>query len=321
MSTEDLPSRRAIDDAVLRGAQQIGRPVFFAILIVIAAFIPLLALQGIEGRLFVPLALYHHLLDGRLGADGVRACARAVRGLLQPDHPRRPTMLVRWLRRALRAELLDRSIRRPWYITAIWLGVTAMSIWLFSVTGSEFLPSLDENNFRIRATLPTSISLQDATDISMQLERIILQNPNVEHVIAYIGRARWAAIPEAVSNCELSVPLKPPVGVGRAPAAKPSWNRSCDRASTQFPGVEFEFSQELEMRNDELISGFNTPIAIFVRRGRYAAPGRSGPVASPDSEAGPGPADVAVEQSRGSTISTSSRTGRPSRAMGSTSRM
>jgi len=261
--TEDLHKHESFDDAVLRGAQQIGRPVFFAILIVIAAFIPLLALQGIEGRLFVPLALtiIFSMVGSVLMAFVLAPALCAV--LLKTDHPAPPNRLVRWLRYVYEKNL-DRSIRRPWYITAIWIGVTAMSIWLFSVTGSEFLPSLDENNFRIRATLPTSVSLSAATDISMQLERIILKNPNVDHVIAYTGRASLGGDPESVSNAELSVPLKPPsqwVGAHSKAELESQLRQSLSR----LPGVEFEFSQELEMRNDELISGVNTPIAIFLR--------------------------------------------------------
>jgi len=261
--TEDLHTHESFDQAVLRGAQQIGRPVFFAILIVIAAFIPLLALQGIEGRLFVPLALtiIFSMVGSVLMAFVIAPALCAV--LLRSDHPAPANRLVRWMRRTYEQNL-NRSVQRPWYITVIWLGVTATSLWLFSQTGSEFLPSLDENNFRIRATLPTSISLEAATNISLEMERIILNNPNVEHAIAYTGRATLGGDPESVSNCEISVPLKPPsqwVGAH----SKAELETQLRDSLSKLPGVEFEFSQELEMRNDELISGYNTPITIYVR--------------------------------------------------------
>ncbi len=261
--TEDFHTHESFDQAVLRGAQQIGRPVFFAILIVIAAFIPLLALQGVEGRLFIPLALT--IIFSMVGSVFMAFVLSPAlcEILLKTDHPAPPNRLVRWMRQVYQRNL-ERSVRRPWYITTIWIGVTALSLWLFTVTGSEFLPSLDENNFRIRATLPTSISLTAATDISQKLEKIILANPNVEHVIGYTGRASLGGDPESVSNCELSVPLKPPsewVGAH----SKDELETQLRRSLSKFPGIELEFSQELEMRNDELISGFNTPIAIFVR--------------------------------------------------------
>jgi cobalt-zinc-cadmium resistance protein CzcA len=261
--TEDRVEGEEIDAAVLRGAQQIGRPVFFAILIVIAAFIPLLALQGIEGRLFVPLALsiIFSMVGSVLMAFVIVPPLCAV--LLRSGHPEPVNRLMRWMRRHYQ-NTLRRSIRRPWWITAIGIGVTLMSLWLFSITGSEFLPSLDENNFRVRATMPPSVSLKEATDIARQLERIFLKNPNVAHAIAYVGRATLGGDPESVSNCEISLPLKPPdqwVGAH----SKSELEAQLRQAVEKFPGIEFEFSQELEMRNDELISGFNTPITILLR--------------------------------------------------------
>jgi len=252
-----------IEDVVLRGATQIGRPVFFAILIVIAAFIPLLALRGIEGRLFVPLALsIIFSMVGSVVMAFVVAPALCV-VLLRGGHPEPANRLVQWLR-AHYERGLDVSIKKPSRITIVWLVVTALSLLLFSMTGSEFLPSLDENNFRIRATLPASISLAEATKLAERMEAEIVKNPNVEHAISYVGRATLGGDPESVSNCEISVPLKVPTSwVGTH--SKSELEQQLRTTLGKFPGVELEFSQELEMRNDELISGFNTPISIFVR--------------------------------------------------------
>ncbi|MDR3688451.1 MAG: CusA/CzcA family heavy metal efflux RND transporter [Fimbriimonas sp.] len=262
-ASETWKEGEELEDVVLRGATQIGRPVFFAILIVIAAFIPLLALRGIEGRLFVPLAMsIIFSMVGSVVMAFVVAPALCV-VLLKGGHPDPANRLVQWLR-AHYERALDRSIKKPGRITLVWVAVTALSIVLFSVTGSEFLPSLDENNFRIRATLPTSISLAEATSLAERMEAEIVKNPNVQHAISYVGRATLGGDPESVSNCEISVPLKNPsewVGAKTKPELEQQLRKSLDR----FPGVELEFSQELEMRNDELISGFNTPVAIFVK--------------------------------------------------------
>ncbi|MCA1597101.1 MAG: efflux RND transporter permease subunit [Chloroflexi bacterium] len=183
--------------------------------------------------------------------------------LFASGHGERPNKLVQWLRGRYEKSL-ERSVQHPLWIGAIWLIVTVMSLWLFTLTGSEFLPSLDENNVRIRATLPASISLPEATRIALQLERILTKNPNVVHAISYVGRATLGGDPESVSNCEISLPLKPPsewVGAH----SKAQLEDQLRQAVSQVPGVEFEFSQELEMRNDELISGFNTPITVFVQ--------------------------------------------------------
>lgn len=252
-----------LETVVLRGATQIGRPVFFAILIVIAAFIPLMALRGIEGRLFVPLALsIIFSMVGSVMMAFVVAPALCI-ALLRGGHPKPANRIVQWMR-AHYERNLDRSIAKPSRITIIWVLVTLLSIVLFSFSGTEFLPSLDENNFRVRATLPASISLDEATALSERMESVILRNPNVQHAISYVGRASLGGDPEQVSNCEISVPLKnPSQWVGAR--SKAELEQQLRSALGKFPGVELEFSQELEMRNDELISGFNTPIAIFIK--------------------------------------------------------
>lgn len=291
--TESRHAGETLEEAVLRGAMEIGRPVFFAILIVIAAFIPLLALRGIEGKLFVPLAqsIIYSMVGSVLMAFAIAPTLCVL--LLRSGHEERPNRLVRWLRKHYERPLRV-SVNRPWRITLVWLAVTAMSVWLFTLTGSEFLPTLDENNFRVRATLPTSISLAAATGVSEQLERIFLQNPNVDHAIGYVGRASLGGDPEAVSNCEISLPLKPPQEWAGA-HSKAELEAQLRRAVSKFPGVEFEFSQELEMRNDELISGFNTPIAVYVM-----GPDTNVLLAQADRVASilksiPGATDVAVE--------------------------
>ena len=261
--SETWKEGESIDDVVLRGTVQIARPVMFAILIVVAAFIPLLALKGIEGRLFVPLALsIIFSMVGSIIMAYIATPALCV-ALLKGGHPEPANKLVQWMRSQYE-RTLDRSIRKPGRITTIWVLLTILSVFLFTITGSEFLPSLDENNFRVRATLPTSISLKEATKLASRMQAVVLQNPNVEHAISYVGRASLGGDPEQVSNCEISIPLKNPKEWTGA-HSKSELEGQLRSALGKFPGVELEFSQELEMRNDELISGFNTPIVIFVK--------------------------------------------------------
>ncbi len=261
--SEKWKDGETIESVVQRGACEIGRPVLFAILIVVAAFIPLLALRGIEGRLFVPLAMsIIFSMVGSVVMAFVVTPALCV-ALLKGGHPEPANRLVRWMRENYEKNL-DRSIRKPSRIIIVWAVLTVASVLLFTVTGSEFLPSLDENNFRVRATLPTSISLREAGKLAARMEAVILKNPNVEHAISYVGRASLGGDPEQVSNCEISIPLKDPkTWVGAH--SKSELEQQLRSALNQFPGVELEFSQELEMRNDELISGINTPIAIYVK--------------------------------------------------------
>ncbi len=295
--SENWQKGELLDDVVLRGATQIGRPVFFAILIVIAAFIPLLALSGIEGRLFIPLALsiIFSMVGSVLMAFLVAPALCVV--LLRGEHPRPANKLVQWLR-AHYERGIDASIRKPSRVTIIWLAVTLLSIFLFSLTGSEFLPSLDENNFRIRATMPSSISLDAATKLAESMESVVIKNPNVEHAISYVGRASLGGDPEQVSNCEISVPLKPP-GQWVGAHSKDDIEQQLRASLSKFPGIELEFSQELEMRNDELISGFNTPVTVFVKGDDMDTLSQKADEIAACLKRVPGATDVAVEEVSG----------------------
>ena len=217
--------------------------------------------------------------------------------LLRGGHPKPANKLVKWMRANFEKNL-GKSIKKPAKITSVWLLVTALSVILFSLTGSEFLPSLDENNFRIRATLPTSISLKEATSLAQRMEAEIVKNPNVEHAIAYVGRASLGGDPEAVSNCEISVPLKNPKEWTGA-SSKTVLEQQLRTTLDKFPGVELEFSQELEMRNDELISGFNTPITVFVKGDDADQLLKNANLIAAQLQKVPGAKDVAVQQLAG----------------------
>ncbi|MDE2125522.1 MAG: efflux RND transporter permease subunit [Armatimonadetes bacterium] len=295
--TEGRHPDEDVDAAVLRGAQEIGRPVFFAILIVIAAFMPLMALNGIEGRLFIPLALsiVFSMIGSVLMAFLIAPALCAM--LLRSGTSERPNRLVAWSRERYRQPLRT-SIAHPWRVTIVWLFVTVMSVWLFSMTGSEFLPTLDENNFRVRCTLPTSISLAAADRIANRLESLFITNPNVLHAIGYCGRATLGGDPESVSNVEISLPLKDPrqwVGA----SSKAQLESQLRNLVKDFPGVDFQFSQELEMRNDELISGFNTPITINVLGHDTAVMLQKAQQIATILQKTPGAADVGIEQTGG----------------------
>jgi cobalt-zinc-cadmium resistance protein CzcA len=149
-------------------------------------------------------------------------------------------------------------------------------VWSFAdvfILGSEFLPTIDEGNMLVRATMPASISLPRAIEISSQIEKTLKQFPEVETVVAKIGRAELGGDPESVSNDELYVRLKPKnqwttaktkdelVDAMRKRVERSPGN---ENGTPPFPGVIFNFSQVIETRNDELISGINAQIAVKI---------------------------------------------------------
>jgi cobalt-zinc-cadmium resistance protein CzcA len=131
------------------------------------------------------------------------------------------------------------------------------------ILGSEFLPTIDEGNMLVRATMPASISLPRAIEVSSQIEKSLRQFPEVETVVAKIGRAELGGDPESVSNDELYVRLKPKNQWTTARTKDELVDAMRSRVEN-MPGVKFNFSQVIQTRNDELISGINAQIAVKI---------------------------------------------------------
>ncbi|HEV7699573.1 MAG TPA: CusA/CzcA family heavy metal efflux RND transporter, partial [Pyrinomonadaceae bacterium] len=253
----------SVREAILVAAQEIGRPMFFAILSIIAVFLPVFTLQGIEGKLFKPLAyavtfaMFGSLLMSLCVAPMM--CALWLR--MKKGEPRQ-NPIVGFFKRIYIPVLKWTMVHR--YLTVlIAVLLIAWSISNVFMLGSEFLPTIDEGNLLVRATMPASISLTRATEISSEIEKTLKQFPEVETVVAKIGRAELGGDPESVSNDEIYVRLKPKDQWTTA-KTKDALVEAMRQKVEGFPGVEFNFSQVIQTRNDELISGINAQIAVKV---------------------------------------------------------
>ncbi len=250
-------------EAILVAAQEIGRPMFFAILIVIAVFLPVFTLQGVEGKLFKPLA--YAVTFSMIGSMLMALCIA-------------PMLCALWLRlkqgevrtnpiigffKGIYVPVLKWTIRHR-YLTLIMAAL--LLVWSVAdvfILGSEFLPTIDEGNMLVRATMPASISLPRAIEVSSQIEKSLHEFPEVETVVAKIGRAELGGDPESVSNDEMYVRLKPKEQWTTA-RTKDELVDAMRHRVEGFPGVEFNFSQVIQTRNDELLSGINAQIAVKV---------------------------------------------------------
>src|SRR3989442_6974195 len=253
----------SVREAILVAAQEIGRQMFFAILIIIAVFLPVFTLQGIEGKLFKPLA--YAVTFSMIGSMLMALCIA-------------PMLCALWLR-LKKGEVKANPIIRffkgiyvpvlEWAIRHRYLALTIAAlllVWSFAdvfILGSEFLPTIDEGNMLVRATMPASISLSRAIEASSQIEKTLRGFPEVETVVAKIGRAELGGDPESVSNDELYVRLKPKKQWTTAKTKDELVDAMRSRVEG-FAGVKFNFSQVIQTRNDELISGINAQIAVKI---------------------------------------------------------
>jgi len=240
---------------ILISALQVDKAVLFSALITVAGFVPLFTMQGVEGQIFGPMArTYGYALAGALLATFT--VTPVIASMLLPEHLKEAeTLVVRVLHRiynpALRFALTHRFL-----VVGIELAFSIGTLVLIAPRlGSEFLPHLEEGNFWIRASMPTTLSLEDGEAASRKMREILLRHPEVITVVSQHGRPDDGSDASPFSNVELFAPLKPfdewPRGLTK--------DKLTDQIQTEFnnelPGVVFNFSQYIEDNIEEGISG------------------------------------------------------------------
>jgi cobalt-zinc-cadmium resistance protein CzcA len=239
---------------ILISTLQIDRAVFFSTAIIVAAFIPLFAMQGVEGQIFGPMArTYGYALVGALIATfTVTPC---LASLLVPEHLAEvETILVRTLRRVF-TPVLRWSL--AWRKATIAVGLVFLLIvgLIGSRLGSEFLPALEEGNLWIRASMPPTISLEAGEPIVKRIRQILLRYPEVMTVVSQHGRPDNGSDAAGFFNAEFFVPLKP----------FDEWPHNYTKDmliadlqkefDQQFVGIDFNFSQYIQDNVEEGLSG------------------------------------------------------------------
>jgi len=235
-------------------AREVNRAIFFAAAIIIAGFVPLFTLSGVEGHVFGPMAqTYAYAIAGGLLATFT--VSPALSALLLPVYTEETeTLLVRCLRSGFEP-LLKFAISKR----SVALGFTgilvAAAILAVNFLGLEFLPKLEEGNLWIRATMPTSVSLDTGNDYVNSVRKIIRSYPEVVTVISQQGRPDDGTDATGYFNAEFFVPLKPesvwPPGVNKESLTK----AISERLQAEFTGIEFNFSQYIEDNVEEAVSG------------------------------------------------------------------
>lgn len=243
----------------LAAAIEVARPIAFATCVVVAVFIPLFAMTGIEGRMYKPLA-------GAVIAAVVAALVLALAlvpvvaaGILRP----RPGVasedvaLIRGLKR-LYAPLLDLALRRTGIVLALTIAVTAPALWMATRLGSNFVPPLDEGAILMQTFLPPEASLDEVDRLNHRVEDVLRDFPEVEDVVRRTGRAERTEDPMPHTLSDVLILLRPDVG-RRGEALEEAMRDAVERV----PGVSALFTTPLGMRIDEGLGG--TPADLSIR--------------------------------------------------------
>ncbi len=241
-------------------AREVGRPVFFAVGVVVIVFAPLLTLQGVEAKLFTPMAIAIVLAMLASVLVALTVVPALASYLFRRPLASRANPLLQALERGY-GWLLRGALRVRWLVVAAALVLFAVSILLIPRLGTEFVPELEEGTLNIRVTLAPSSSLATALEVAAQLEPILMTFPEVTYVSSRIGRAELGGDPEPVSNIELYVGLKPQAAWTTA-VTRPALQETMEAALSVHPGLLFSFSQPIATRVDELLSGVKAQLAV-----------------------------------------------------------
>jgi cobalt-zinc-cadmium resistance protein CzcA len=248
-------------ELVRTAAGEVSRPIAFSIAIIVMVFLPLFTLQGVEGKMFSPLAVA--ISYGLLGSLAVALIIAPVLSLyLLKRSNQGDNALILFLRRIYRPALKV-ACRRPWAVLVVSLLILAGSLVSLRFLGREFIPTLEEGSILIGVTMAPSISLERATETVMSMERMILESPAVEETVSRIGRPEAGSHPHPVNYAEIHIELKPrSQWPGRA--SKAEVIEDIRHELEAIPGVQLNFTQPIQNAFDELISGIKSQLAIKV---------------------------------------------------------
>jgi heavy metal efflux system protein len=252
-------SRRAPDEKnsemITEGASNAAKPVLFATLIILVAFIPLFTMQGVPGKIFAPMSVtYGFALVGALLFSLIFAPVLAYMvAPAQPNPEHHETRLGGFLRRRYDRGL-PRVLAHPGLTWIAALGGLVAAGVLFTFVGGEFMPPLEEGNLWIRATLPQDISFQEAANIADDLRGQIGKSPEVTQTVSQMGRPDDGTDVVTFNDVELSVALKPP-GEWRAGLTKDQLIDEMSHRLSQIPGMDLNFSQNIQDNVEEAMSG------------------------------------------------------------------
>jgi cobalt-zinc-cadmium resistance protein CzcA len=247
---------------IYRAAAEVGNPIFFAILIIISVYLPLFTLEGVEGRMFGPLALnYTYALSGALLISLTLIpvlCYWLLRG---PVKERRNYFIE--VVEKLVDPALGYALRHPYRIIAASLVALFGSFSLIPLLGSEFIPSLDEGSIVLRTKLSASVAHTESRRVASLIEQTIKEFPEVSVVVSRIGRSGMGSDLEGVDNADVFIGLKP----------RGEWTTAHDKESLvnamaakikQIPGLVSSFSQPIADMIDDLVAGIKADLGIKV---------------------------------------------------------
>ncbi|MGE6316976.1 efflux RND transporter permease subunit [Shewanella baltica] len=296
-SDEDGGQQANMAVRIMLAAKEVCSPIFFATAIIIVVFAPLFALEGVEGKLFQPMAVSIILaMISALLVALIAVPALAVY-LFKRGVVLKQSVVLAPLDAVYR-KLLTATLARPKVVMLSALLMFALSLLLLPRLGTEFVPELEEGTINLRVTLAPTASLGTSLAVAPKLEAILLEFPEVEYALSRIGAPELGGDPEPVSNIEVYIGLKP-ISEWQSASSRLELQRLMEEKLSVFPGLLLTFSQPIATRVDELLSGVKAQLAIKIFGPDLAVLSERGQALTDLVAKIPGAVDVSLEQVSG----------------------
>ncbi len=293
-----LLSREERFDLTAEATAEVIRPSLFGVAIITAVYLPVFALTGIEGKMFHPMAFTVVLALTAAMLLSLTFVPAAVAAFLGGRVQEKENRLLQWARRAYEPAL-DWALRLRWAVLAGAAVLVVLSGMLASRMGSEFIPSLDEGDIALHALRIPGTSLSQAVEMQSLLEERIKQFPEVERVFGKLGTAEVATDPMPPSVADTFLMMKPREQWPDPRKPKAQLVAEIEAAVKQLPGNNYEFTQPIQMRMNELISGVRADVAVKLYGDDLETLVEVGERLEAVTKAVDGAADVKLEQATG----------------------
>lgn len=246
---------------IAQAAAEVSRPIVFSIIIIVAVFLPIFTLEGIEGKMFSPMAFT--ISFALLGSLVVALLVSPVlSSYLLREGKHSEFVFLHKIKRYYRPRLLWAVSHRRLVIVAA-LAAFVLSLICLPFVGTEFIPTLEEGSILIGVTMTPSISLDKATETVMRLERRIMTFDEVDETVSRIGRPEAGSHPHPVNYAEIHIELKS-LNEWTDFGSKRELVAALDRELSTYPGVNLNFTQPIQNAFDELLSGIKAQLAVKV---------------------------------------------------------
>jgi cobalt-zinc-cadmium resistance protein CzcA len=240
--------------------KEVARPVFFAASVILVVFLPLFSFEGVEAKLFQPMAISIILAVISAIVVALFIVPALATFMFKKGIKERESFVLKPLDKLYRNSL-GFALNRTKLVISISLLLVVSAFALVPHIGTEFVPELEEGTINLRATLAPSSSLETALSVTPILEEKLMKFPEVTYALSRIGRAEIGGDPEPVNNVEIYIGLKP-VSQWTSASNRYELQNKMEQSLEEFPGLLLNFSQPIATRVDELLSGVKAQLAI-----------------------------------------------------------